>query len=57
MLNRSAEPIVVEYDPKIDASQELDKSNFMLEDEVNLVDINLRATLKQDANPQPAAAE
>lgn len=47
VLNRSAEPIVVEYDPKNDASLELDKSAFLLEDEGNLVDINMKAKMKQ----------
>lgn len=46
VLNRSAEPIVVEYDPRNDASLEVDKSAFLIEDEENLVDVKIKATMK-----------
>ena len=47
VINRSAEPIVVEYDPGADAEEEQkrEQSFIEIEDESNLVDINLKSTM------------
>lgn len=55
VINRSAEPIVVEYDPGADHEEEQkrEQSFIEIEDESNLVDINLKSTMTQEPLVQP----
>ena len=53
VINKSKEPIIVEYDPRMDNEEEkkVSESFIDIEDESNLVDIHLKSTMTQKALP------